>query len=378
MIDLAVLSTFPPRRCGIATYTRDLCAAISDDRRVRLRVIAIDDIESGTQYAPVVQWRLNPTDPADYCRLAGEIGDSSADIILIQHEYGLFGGDHAGEMLLSFVDQVRQPIMTSLHTVLSTPDPAVADVTRALCARSSVVVVPGPASAGVLVRRYGVDADTIVEIPHGVPRSQTMPGRYGESARRSVVMTFGFLGPSKGIELGLAVVAELRHAHPDLLYRIVGSQHPNERRQTGESYRRRLSQLVTDLDLARHVQFIDRYVGDGELGTLLQESSVCLLPYTEPEQAVSGTLARALGAGRAVVATAFRHALEVGGHGAADVVPIGDAAAMAEAVSALLTDPIHRRAIERRARQVAHTMRWDRVANRYVGQLRRVTMRHGA
>jgi glycosyltransferase involved in cell wall biosynthesis len=366
MTDVAVVSTFPPRRCGIATFSRDLCDALDDSGRLRTHVVAIDEPGVPAAYPARVRWRLVDRAATDYERVAAALGESAIDAVLVQHEYGLFGGDAAGDMLLSLLDGLRCPVVTTLHTVLSRPDRPVRDVTRRICARSAAVVVAGPVSAGTLAERYEVDSTKIVQIPHGVPHPvEPPPGRVAAADSRPVVMSFGFLGPNKGIHQALVGVRAMVAGVPRMRYRIVGTAHPGEIRRAGDAYRGELGRLVRQLGIEQHVEFIDRYVSDRELNRLLGEAAICLLPYTEPDQAVSGTLARALGAGRAVVATAFRHAVEVAEHGGVHLVPMRQPGAIAAAVLRLLTEPEYRRRLEAGAWAVSARMRWGTVARSY-------------
>lgn len=376
IINVAVLTTFPPRSCGIATFSRDLCAALGRSATARVEVIAIDELGTRAEYPPIVRWRLADRNHADYSRVAAEIGRSSVDAVLIQHEYGLFGGDLAGEMLLTFLAELPVPVVSTLHTVLSAPHDAMAEVTQRICARSAAVVAPGPRSATILADRYGVDTHKIVQIPHGVAVPFSNPGARSRRIYAPVVMSFGFLGPDKGIEHSIAAMPDLIKRYPGIRYRIVGSQHPGELRRAGDSYRRGLGHIARHLGVEHSIDFVDGYVTDAMLSDFLADCDVCLLPYSNPEQAVSGTLARAVGAGRAIVATTFRHALEVADQGGADLVPPSDPRAITAAVSRVLGDADHRLRLEDRARTIASAMRWPVVASQYEDLLRSVVATH--
>ncbi|MGE5156069.1 MAG: glycosyltransferase [Betaproteobacteria bacterium] len=372
-VRVALLTSFPPRRCGIATFSRDLCAAWEESAAVQARIIAIDEIDRGYEYPPVVRWRLADRCQADYREVAASVGQSDTDVVVLQHEYGLFGGP-AGEMVLTFLAEVPRPVVTILHTVMSDPTPDVADVTRRICASSAAIVVGGPRSATVLVERYGVADDTIVVIPHGVPDTGPEPSRDGQAPELApIAMSFGFIGPNKGLENAIAALPMVVHQVPGLRYRIVGTQHPGELHRAGDTYRRGLERLADELGVASHVEFIDRFVTDAELSELLAGAAVCLLPYCDPEQSVSGTMARALGAGRALIASTFRHALDIADRGAVHLVPMRNPSAIASALSTVLTDREYRRLLERRALAVAATMRWSVVADTYARLLRHVT-----
>jgi glycosyltransferase involved in cell wall biosynthesis len=368
IVHVAIVSTFPPRRCGIATYCSDLCAALDKLPGIVVRVAAINEAGARHSYPGQVCWRVNDQDTQGFLRLAEELGDW-ADVMLIQHEYGIFGGA-AGGSLLKLVEAASIPVVTMLHTVLSWPDPAVRHVTDVICERSAAILVPGPRSDVVLRNAYRTGLTKVVQIPHGI----TEVAQVGRADDRSLLLGFGYLGPNKGVENVLAAMPYLVKRRPRLHYRFVGSQHPSEWLAFGDEYPHRLRRLVAQLEVEDCVEFVSRYVSDAELSRTLSEAAVCVLPYTDAEQAVSGTLARALGAGRAVVATAFRHALEAADHGAIHLVPVSDPQAIAEAVDLVLTDRSYRHRLEERARAMASDLRWPLVARRYEQVLRQAAV----
>lgn len=348
---VAVLSSYPPRACGIATYARDLRAVLTEHHGALVSVIALDEpgppeggrgtdpgrhgadqAGSSTEAVGVgrrggtgaVAGRLGQEDRAGYRRLAARLNAGGADVLCVQHEYGLYGGAH-GEMLLELLGTVRIPVVLNLHTVLPEPEPALAEVTVELCRRSAAVVVPARVAARILTGpSYGVDPERVTVIPHGAPGPPN-PRRIGDRsairrwlglAGRRVVTTFGLLGPNKGIEVALRILPGLVAARPDVLYVVLGATHPGERRRVGESYRHRLEADVAAAGLGRHVRFVNRYLDEEELSAWLVATDACLLPYQEPRQVSSGTLVRALAAGAPVVATDFpaaRELLEAGG-----------------------------------------------------------------
>ncbi len=331
---------------------------------MQVRVAAIDEAGVQHAYPKQVGWQVCDSDRLGLRRLADELNDW-ADVILVQHEYGIFGGT-AGIAILNFMDETSTPMVAMLHTVLTRPVSAVRRVTEVMCEKSEVILVPGPRSEAILRRFYRADSTRVVQIPHGISEVVTTTS-VGDP---SVLLSFGYLGPNKGIENVLIAMPELVRKRPQLRYRFVGSQHPNEARSFGDAYMRRLEQLAMELGVTGRVEFDCRYVSDSDLSQALTEASLCVFPYTNPEQAVSGTLARAFGAGRAVVATAFRHAQEAAEHGAVHLVPFDDPKAIAEAVDLVLTDRRYRQRLEGRARALASGLRWPVVARRYENVLR--------
>lgn len=322
---VAILSTYPPRACGIATYTRDLRAALTAPRDPSPEVIAVDEPGAGRGYGPEVRGRLAQDDRAAYRRLAADLNAGDVDVLCVQHEYGLYGGPR-GAMLLELLAAVRIPVVLTLHTVLPDPDSTLRDLTRALCQHSTAVVVPARAAVGILRGAYGVDPAKLTVIPHGAPDAPDR-GRLGgrdvilrrlRLSGRRVVTTFGLLGPNKGIEVALRALPAVVASRPDVRYLVLGATHPGERRRAGEGYRRMLEATVAAAGLRDHVRFVDRYLDDEELTAWLAGTDVCLLPYLEGRQVSSGTLVRALAAGAPVVATEFpaaRELLESGGGG---------------------------------------------------------------
>jgi glycosyltransferase involved in cell wall biosynthesis len=330
-----------------------------------LQVAAIDEPGARRRYPPHVSWRVSVQDVFGFTRLAEELADW-ADVVLVQHEYGLFAGI-AGNSLLQLLDAVSVPVVTMLHTVLSRPEPAIRQVTDSICAKSSAILVPGPRSEAVLRQVYRTDMTAVVQVPHGIGTIARLP----EKSSRPLLMGFGFLGPNKGVEHVLEAISHLVEHWPEVCYRFVGGQHPNEVRVSGHEYPDRLRRLAARLDVSDRVKFVCRYVSDVELSRTLAAATVCVLPYTDIEQAVSGTLVRAIGAGRAVVATPFRHALEAADLGAVHLVQTCDPLGIAEAVALLLTDRRYRQRLEERARAMASGLAWPSVARQYEWVLRR-------
>lgn len=363
-IRVAVVSSFPPRRCGIATYSFDLCTELNQLPGMVVRVAAIDEIGTQHIYPHQVGWVLGRQSGRGFLTLANKLAQW-ADVLLIQHEYGLFFGP-AGRSLLSLLDATSLPVVTMLHTVLSRPEPAIRRVTDAICAGSAAILVPGPRSDAVLRHVYSTGRARILQIPHGITETAEVVST-GDS---SLLLGFGYLGPNKGVENILAALPYMIKRHPTVRYRFVGSQHPNEVRVFSDNYPRRLRRLAARLGVSDRVELICRYVPDGELSRILGEAAVCVLPYTDAEQAASGTLVRALGAGRAIVATSFRHALEVADQGAVHIVQARDPRVIAEAVELVLADRSYRNRLEERARTVASELRWPIVARRYEQVLR--------
>lgn len=362
----AFVASFPPRECGIATFTSDLANALPG----QWSVIAMDEPGSSRAYGPEVRRRIARDDLRQYVQAAEWVNRSDIDLINLQHEFGLFGGPR-GEYLLSFLDRVQRPVLTTLHTVLPSPDDLTRRVTRKLIERSSAVVVQTQTALGLLRRYYGSWGDKIAVIPHGIP---TIP--YGSARRqsakdqlgltgRTVLATFGLINPGKGIEYALRALPEIVEQNPDLVYLVVGETHPGIRSQSGESYRRSLEALTRELGVDDQVRFINRYLTLPEVVDFLAATDVYLMPYLEPNQIVSGTLAYALGAGRPVVATPFTYAREVLADGRGCLVPFRDSEAIGQTVLHLMDDEAYRMQMEARAYAYTRDWLWPEVGRRY-------------
>jgi glycosyltransferase involved in cell wall biosynthesis len=360
------LGSFPPRECGIATFTKDVVD--SYDRRfgVSSSIIAIEEPDAPTRsYPPNVIAHLIQSDRASYQKIADFVNAHPCDALNIQHEYGLFGGDD-GEWIVDVITQVRKPVIVSLHTVLPEPTENHLRVARRICAAASAVVVLSATGAEILVARYNVDPAKISVIPHGVPdvafRETDMPkGAFGLHDR-TVISTFGLINRGKGLEYAIEGMREIAARHPEALYLILGQTHPVVRRREGEVYRESLEALVAKYGLENNVRLVDRYLPFDELVQYLQATDIYLTPYLNPVQIVSGTLAYAIGCGKAVVSTPYLYAEELLAHGRGFLVKFRDARSISATINALLDDPALRSSTERRAYRYGRQMTWNNVA----------------
>ncbi len=312
--------------------------------------------------------RLTQDDRSSYRDVAAIIDAHPAAMLNIQHEYGLFGGAD-GEWLLDLVTLVAKPICVTLHTVLPEPSENHLQVARALCERADNVVVLSQTGKAILAERYGVDPRKIVVIHHGVPdvpfRDTAGPKATFGVADRMVISTFGLISRGKGLEYAIEAMRDVVKRHPEALYLILGQTHPNIRRQEGESYRESLHALIAEYGLQQHVALVDHYLEFDELVNYLGATDIYLTPYLNPVQIVSGTLAYAVGCGKAIVSTPYLYAKEVLAHGRGFLAKFRDAGSIAGNVTALLDDPDLRSATERRAYRFGRQMTWPHVALEY-------------
>jgi len=373
-LSVIILSTYPPRECGIATFSRDLARGLRE-LGMCPGVVAMNDENGPYRYGPEVVAEIRENCREDYRSAALRLNRERVDVVNIQHEFGIFGGEW-GEDLLELLDHLERPVVTTLHTVLSNPPAKARQIIRILCRRSAAVVVLSPSAVDLLEERYGVPRSRVRMIWHGVPVVERVP-RSEAKARmglegRWVLTTFGLVSPGKGLEDVLDALPSIARVFPNVLYLVLGETHPNLRRREGEWYRNMLLERVRRLGIGELVRFENRYLEDEELIRYLQATDVYLTPYLNPEQIVSGTLSWALACGCAVVSTPYRYAQDVLGEGRGVLVPFRSPAAIAAAVTDLLSDPDWRERIGERTWRFAQQMRWPAVAQAYAALFQEV------
>jgi glycosyltransferase involved in cell wall biosynthesis len=296
------------------------------------------------------------------------MNERNYDVVALQHEFGIYGGDE-GEWILDLMGRLDAPIVTTLHTVTADPSPRKRSIIEEIGRLSSRIVVLSHAAASRLGPIYGVDPDLVEVIPHGVPDLQFIDPEVRKPefglAGRPTLLSFGLLGPGKGFELAIEAMTSVASAVPDSIYVVLGSTHPELRRRHGEQYREWLTALVGKRGLADHVRFVDAYVDQATLGRWLQAADVYVTPYPGAEQVVSGTLAYALGAGKALVSTPYAYARELLANGRGELVPFGDAARLGQAITRFLSDSVARDRARRLAYEHGRGMIWPVVGERY-------------
>jgi len=359
----AFVSTYPPQRCGIATFTADLSAAVGDST-----IVALQPPEISDTLLPEVRARIRRDMPGDYLRAARWLDASDVEAVSVQHEYGIWGGAD-GAAILDFVGALRTPVVATLHTVLQRPTPSQRWILTELVRLTAATVVMSNSAADLLTRSYGVDPSHVEVIPHGVldlpyVDPDTVKPQLGLEGR-TIILSFGLLGPGKGYESAIAAMPAVVAAHPRALYVIVGATHPDMIRREGEAYRRRLQDLAASLGVADHVRFVGRFVDADELGTWLTAADVFVTPYPNLEQIVSGTLSYAMGAGKAIVSTPYAYASERLARGRGRLVALGSTQALADALIELAADPALRGSHGRRAYAYSRGMLWPQVGARY-------------
>jgi glycosyltransferase involved in cell wall biosynthesis len=364
---VAYLSTYPPRECGIATFTKDLIDAVDGLNEFRpSAVIAVNEKETIYNYDRRVKWQIEQDSVDDYLQVASRINSSDVDLVNLQHEFGLFGGEY-GEHLNHFLDNVEKPVATTLHTVQPNSDPKARAVLRNVASKSASIVVIARVALDIL-EKQGIPCRKATVIPHGCPN---IPFVSSEDVKpslglkdRFVLSTFGLISRGKGIEYAIRALPSVVEKEPRIVYLIIGETHPEVRKTEGESYRKKLMRLVEELQLEKHVRFHNRFLSKRELIKYLQATDVYLSPYISPNQISSGTLVYALGAGRAVISTPYFHAVEALAEGRGLFCEFKNPHSIGECIERLLEDRL-RKTMERKAYKYSRRFIWSNVANKY-------------
>ena len=376
---VAFVASAVPRRCGIATFTYDVMTAVkSADPTVRVVQAAIDEPNAVRAYGPDVRWRIRQEDWRTYRDAALGINATNIDIVNVQHEFGLYGLWHDGmydDHLKVFLETLRKPVVVTLHTVPPNPEPWMLDAVRVASDRSDTVVVMARTAAQLLHDVYGITKSPVV-IEHGMPAIEPK-GRHRLKKQlgvqgRQIVSTFGLVDPRKGLEYVIEAMPEIVAHHPSTLYLIVGQTHPELLKKQGEEYRNSLAERVDRLGMADHVKFVNEYLTQRQIVDYLLATDVYVTPYLDPNQITSGTLAYALGAGKAIVSTPYLHAREVLDEGRGILVPFRDAAAIGTSVRRVLADPELKHRLEARAYDYGKEMAWPAIGRRVLALMRDV------
>ena len=364
-----------PRQCGIATFTTDLCNAIAAEYgAAQLSVVAINDGQSSYVYPERVRFEISEGDLASYREAAEFLNAGNVDLVCLQHEYGIFGGK-SGNYIMELLKHLKMPVITTLHTVLREPDLDQRVVMHKIAARSERLIVMSQHSSRILQEVFRVPAEKIDLIPHGIPdlpfeQPDLYKNRFSCQGK-SVLLTFGLLSPNKGFESVIQAMPSILTRHSNAVYMIAGATHPHVRAREGDRYRFELQALAKKLGVERQVLFVNRFVAPEEMAALVGAADIYITPYCHEAQAVSGTLAYALGAGKAIISTPYWHAAEVLDHGRGILVPFESPAAIAKATITLLDDDEARQTMRKRAYLYARPMVWKQVAQSYMAAILR-------
>src|SRR5512146_1059559 len=367
---IAVIGNYLPRQCGIATFTTDFCTAIGAEYgSAQLLAVPVNDPGAHYSYPPRVRFELTEGDPSSYEDAADFLNFSNVDLISLQHEYGIFGGP-AGSHILRLLRCLKMPVVTTLHTVLRAPDPDQRAVMGEITALSDRLIVMSERSSEFLQEVFSVAREKIDLIPHGVPDLPFGdPNFYKDSSGtegKVVLLTFGLLSPNKGVETVIEALPRILAQHRNVVYVIAGATHPHIKRREGDRYRLQLQALARKLGVERSVVFHNRFVSPEEMAQFVGSADIYITPYRHEAQAVSGTLAYAVGAGKAVISTPYWHASELLDEDRGVLVPFDDSSAIATAAIDLLENEATRHAMRKKAYLYARDTVWNKVAQSYM------------
>jgi glycosyltransferase involved in cell wall biosynthesis len=368
-LPIAFVGTYPPQRCGIGTFTRDLTdAVISANGGVRGTVLALTDADSSYEHPECVRFEIRQGVRGDYVRAADFVNYSDTRMVSIQHEYGIFGGKD-GAYILDFLAELRKPSIATLHTVLDLPTASQRLVVQKMSERCECLVVMSHLAVDLLEKSYDIPPEITHVIPHGIPdmlagERDANKAKFGV-AGQGVLLTFGLLSPAKGIEVVIRALPKLVAEFPDLIYLVVGATHPEVKRRVGEEYRHSLKREVESLGLRDHVVFRDQFVDDDELCSYLQAADIYITPYLDETQITSGTLAYAMGSGAAPVSTPYWYAKELLAEGRGHLFGFGDVEGLGDVLRRLLRNPEEMARSQRSAYAFARQMIWPKVGEDY-------------
>jgi glycosyltransferase involved in cell wall biosynthesis len=368
---IAFIGNSLPRQCGIATFTTDLQQAVAKSRaNIETAIVAMTDHGRSYDYPGIVRAQINDEQIAEYERAADFLNGGNFQVVSLQHEFGIFGGE-AGNHIMALLSRLTMPIVTTLHTVLAEPKSVQHSVLKKVIGVSSKVVVMAEKARDLLRTVYEVPASKIELIPHGIPDTAFVEPDGAKAALgfagKPIILTFGLLSPNKGIEVMIDAMPSILEKRPDAIYVVLGATHPNLVRQEGENYREKLIARAHSLGVADHVVFLNRFVDQATLLDFISMCDVYVSPYLNEAQMTSGTLAYSFGLGKSVVSTPYWHAQELLADGRGVLVPFGDAQAIGVEIGELLTDDRRRLAMRMRAYADSRSMTWTRTAGRYLG-----------
>lgn len=364
LLNIAFLSTIPPRECGIATFTQDLIDAIDATGVVDTNVIAINNSKH-RDYSNKVIYEINQNNQNDYFELAEKLNHSNIDLLIVEHEYGIYGGDH-GEYILDLLNNIDIPVITTLHTILREPNDKQKLIIKALGDKSVKLITMAKNTSKLLKTVYGISPNKIEIIHHGVPvrlvpTRQSLKKQFGY-ADKQLISTFGLLSPGKGIEYAIEAVSKICAVNNNILYLVLGQTHPD---QKDESYREKLEQLVIKHHIEENVKFVNKYLTKDEIIQYLQMSDVYMTPYLSKDQAVSGTLAYAVGYGRAIVSTPYLYAKEMLSEKRGLLAEFENPDSLFKCLKYILDNPEEKIRMEKNTIKLGKTMYWHIVAKHY-------------
>jgi glycosyltransferase involved in cell wall biosynthesis len=370
---LAFIGTYPPRECGIGTFTNNLLNSmlVNNERREHGYegfVVALNDIDNTYKYPEEVKLTIRQEHQEDYLQAVRFINLSGADLCILEHEFGIFGGQN-GVYILPLLHRLEIPLIVTLHTILKTPSYNEKAVLQEICKMAHKIVVMSQKAIEFLVSIYNVPEEKIVFIEHGVPDihfSQEKSKREFKLENKKVLLTFGFIGRNKGIETVIKALPKVVEKHPDVIYIVLGKTHPNVLRHSGEEYRIFLMRLVKSLQLEKHVIFLNEFINEQDLFKYLSASDIYITPYLNEAQITSGTLSYAVGIGSAVISTPFWHAAELLAEGRGRLFNFNDSNNLTSILTELLDKPEELNELKRKAYDYGRKITWPKTGEKYV------------
>src|SRR5271156_3369646 len=367
---VALVGNYLPRRCGIATFTHDLHQAVATARpALQIGVVAMTDANCSYDYPTAINFEIHEETIGEYVKAAEFLNNARYDVVSLQHEYGIFGGE-AGCNVIELLSRLEMPVVTTLHTVLANPTARQRDVMDWIVSASAKIVVMSEKGLELLRSIHDVPARKIEVVPHGIPDFPFLETHHAKAkfdlAGKMAILTFGLLSPNKGIETMLDAMPGVIKSCPNALYVVLGATHPNLVRQQGEAYRDSLTARVKALGIEHHVVFFNQFVDQATLLDFISMCDVYTTPYLNESQMTSGTLAYSFGLGKAVISTPYWHAKELLNDGCGILVPFGDAKALSAEVTGLLMNDARRDSMRKRAYAASRSMTWAQTAKRYL------------
>lgn len=374
VMKLAFIGTYPPRECGIGTFTRNLFNAMLDKNIDATSeregfVVAMNDNDLTYDYPEEVKLTIRQQHQGDYLKAAKFINLSGADLCVLEHEFGIFGGE-SGVYILPLLHRLEVPLVITLHTILKTPSYNEKAILIEICKMAQIIVVMSHKAIEFLTKVYGIPKDKIAFIEHGVPDihfSQEKSKKEFKLEHKKVLLTFGFISRNKGIETVIRALPDVVAAYPEVIYIILGKTHPHVLRHSGEEYRIFLMRLVKNLHLEKHVVFLNEFINEQDLFKYLYASDIYITPYLNEAQITSGTLSYAVGVGSAVISTPYWHAAEMLAEGRGKLFDFNDSGSLTTALMELLDDPAKHSAIKRKAFDYGKKITWPKTGEKYVG-----------
>jgi len=369
------LSTYPPTECGIATFTQDLAWAVAEHTSTAPSIISVLQRENSSPHPQEVELTIDKNNPKDYIK-AALFANQNADVVSVQHEYGIFGGED-GEMILHFLESLEKSVVVTLHTILYEPTRKQKEVLSKIGQHADKVVCMNSLAISLLEEIYNIPREKVEMIHHGAPskaieNKEDIKNQLGLQGK-TVLSTFGLINRGKGIEYAIEALPRVVKKFPNLIYLVLGATHPEVKKKEGEKYRKYLEDLVTELGLEKHVRFVNRYLTKRDLIRYLMATDIYITPYLNPQQVVSGTLAYVMHFGKVIISTPYLYAKELLRDGRGILVNFQDSKSIEEALWYLLSNPWRMYQIEHKARIFGEQLSWNNVGKEYARLFDRVS-----